>query len=639
MEGLPGIGKTTLLKLISFLWAKDILLKNIRFLFLVHLRDTAVGNIKSDSKVDEFLCQFYDTDETVQSCRTQLQDNGRSVVFLFDGYNEYPVHLQQNSYISDIIDGKKFCSSTIVISSRPYASTNLRNNVLFRVDILGFSEHGRMKFIEQTFKKTQENIDDTEKTQKIKDYLKQYPTINRLCFIPFYMRMLLFVCCKQDRLPSSSIDLYTTFINSTINEHLSRLNQEPQQCDQYLNGLTEPCNTIIKQLSTFSFQKLAKDQQQVFSHDAIKKFCPQVDEFRNCLGLVQEIEYLGEVNNKICAYNFTHLSIQEYLAACYVSNLPKHKQSAVFLDHFWVGNLHNVFNFYIAMTKGQQSTFKLFLRNINSPSSINTEFLIRLYQCFHEANDTAMLSLIEDIFDKVLRLTGTESPIMEEVITMLTCFRSDKKHWEQLWFENCHILDGDIEQLQLKLMPSEITITQFRLVNSHLTSLSDNYLSDIICTCKVESLHIEHNGQKKAVGETEQFITNILPPSTVIQELSIQDNNYSSIRWAECLFNLLKDNKSLKWLSLQQSNITDKVVSDYIIPALKENNTLEELNISKNPITELSSIVQNVMQCNGKLKKLRLPQCSDDVRREIKDIVDEIGKPKKRDVKLDVKFQ
>ena len=135
--GLPGIDKTTLLKQIAYLWAKGQLLNRSRFLFLLHHRDPSVHEITTLKKL---LHLFYDTDVSVRSCLTQLQDNEKSVVFLLDDYDEYPVELRQNSFISDIIDRKKFCSSAIVISSRPHASTNLRSNVLFQVEILSFSE-------------------------------------------------------------------------------------------------------------------------------------------------------------------------------------------------------------------------------------------------------------------------------------------------------------------------------------------------------------------------------------------------------------------------------------------------------------------------------------------------------------------
>ena len=46
IEGAPGMGKTILCKEISYQWAKQCLLKDTELLFLIHLRDLAITNIK-----------------------------------------------------------------------------------------------------------------------------------------------------------------------------------------------------------------------------------------------------------------------------------------------------------------------------------------------------------------------------------------------------------------------------------------------------------------------------------------------------------------------------------------------------------------------------------------------------------------
>ena len=157
--------------------------------------------------------------------------------------------------------------------------------------------------------------------------------------------------------------------------------------------------------------------------------------------------------------------------------------------YFWAGNLHNIFNFYIVMTKGQQSAFKWFLCNGNSlqGSLINAEFLddtwksLCLYQCFYEAEDEEMLSKIEQTF-----LNKALEPAIKDVTTVLTC--SNITQWGIVWFKDCYISDRDIKLLHQSLQSSGITIDQLLLENSHVTSLSDNKLGEIIHTCKVKAL-------------------------------------------------------------------------------------------------------------------------------------------------------
>ena len=636
VEGLPGIGKTTLLKQISFLWANNVLFENRLFLFLLHLRDPDVQNIKT---LNDFLshCIYY-TDESIRSlesydsfissiinrCCTQLlQDNGRSAVIVLDGYDEYPVELRRKSFISSIIDREVLCCSAIVISSRPHASTNLRSNVLFQVEILGFSEDDRMHFIEQTL------TGKTQKIEELKIYLGKHPTISSFCYIPFNMTILLYLYKHHNYLPSSSSELCEIFINETIDEHLAREKRKLQSRHQDLSQLPQR-DSIIKQLSRFAFEKLVQDQL-VFSHAEIEQAYPEIDKFPNYFGLLQAVECAGRFRNeKKCAYNFIHLSVQEHFAAKYINDLQEDDDQiySILKRYFWDGNLHNMFNFYIAMTKGQQSAFKRFLCNGNSVQGnpINAEFLedtrksLRLYRCFHEAKDKVMLSKIEQRFsDKVLGLDDTASPAIEDVTTVLTC--SKVKFWEIVWFKNCYISDSDIKLLHHSLKSSGITIDRLFLTNSHVTSLSDNRLSEIILTCKVKALRIKENRQNEAVGETEQFITSILSPPSEIQELSIQNNKYSSDKWIEHLFKVLKMNTSLEWLWVPNNNITDPAVNRFIIPALCANKTLKRLSIHDNPITEKASlnIVEAVIQDSTKLEKLQLPKCSGDMEKCIVD--------------------
>jgi len=81
---------------------------------------------------------FYKKDKEAES--HLLQDGGKSVTILLDGYDELPAELRQNSFIARLLQRKELPASAIVVSSRPHASTRLRSNVACQVEILGFSE-------------------------------------------------------------------------------------------------------------------------------------------------------------------------------------------------------------------------------------------------------------------------------------------------------------------------------------------------------------------------------------------------------------------------------------------------------------------------------------------------------------------
>ena len=115
IEGSPGIGKSVLLKQISYLWGTNNLLTNSDFLFLLQLRDPAVQQMKSIECLVRHFCKY---EKEVMSCITHFsQDDGKSVTILLDGYDELPADLQQNGFIAHLLQHKELPASAVVVSS------------------------------------------------------------------------------------------------------------------------------------------------------------------------------------------------------------------------------------------------------------------------------------------------------------------------------------------------------------------------------------------------------------------------------------------------------------------------------------------------------------------------------------------
>ena len=80
--------------------------------------------------------------EMSQMVASQLQSSGGSnALFIFDGWDEFPSHLQYNSLVSTIIRQPWELSlhqSTVLITSRPVSSGNLLHIADRRVEILRF---------------------------------------------------------------------------------------------------------------------------------------------------------------------------------------------------------------------------------------------------------------------------------------------------------------------------------------------------------------------------------------------------------------------------------------------------------------------------------------------------------------------
>ena len=640
IEGAPGIGKSILMKHISYCWAEGEVMKKIQLVLLVCLRDPGVQKMASLQDLIQSFCERNnDPAKIIQCVESVSQDNGRTVGILLDGYDELPEGLRESSLIADIINRKVLPECGLIVSSRPHASQHLHNKATLKVDILGFTETEREHFIQQSLK-TQPH-----KIPQLTNYLHQHTTINSLCFTPFHLLVLLFLFKKGYPLPNNSTELYKLFISLTICRHLAKYGNTVTQPITDLNNLPDPCGKIMQQLSKLSLQAL-NNNQLIITLEQIKSVCPQLEAIPgaiNGFGLLQVVEHI-DIFNATKTFNFIHFSVQEYLAAHYVANLPLDEERSILEEYFWSDIHYNMFNHYVTLTKGQRPSFKLFLRSGNEAITIDDKFLedklqrLRFYRIFYEAGDISTCKTIEEKFtDKIISLPGTTlSPNnLEDLTTLLTC--SSCRNWKKLDLYSCHVQDYGLRLLHRSLHHSNITIDDLRLGINDLSSSSGSSLSDIVITCKVKVLNISSN---KAVGETPHFFTTLLThPSCVIEGLYMHNNNYSTTRWAMELFSSLRENKTVKELRIDGNNISDDVCG-VICDVLHVNNTLRGLDMWRNPITgQASQLILDALKNNNTLKQLRLPSYPEDIKKEITSLQQVVNEKRRRrgsDVKLEI---
>ena len=639
VEGSPGVGKSVLLKHIAYLWAQGELLTNTDFLFLLHLRDPSVQQMHS---LDSLVHHFYHYDKQASLVTSRVaQDGGKSVTILLDGYDELSEHLRQNSFIADLLQRKVLPACSIVVSSRPHASTHLRDNTSCQVEILGFSETDQQHFIEHSLK------DQPHKLSELKQYLKHHSTISNLCFIPFNMTILLFLYKdKEERpLPTNSTGLYNLFICLTICRHLRvkckvTLDEEVED----LNKFPQPYSNIINQLSTFAFKALGNNQL-VFTLAEIKKECPDIDKAINGFGLLQVVEYAGRMSKSL-SFNFIHLSIQEFLAAHHVTTLPPSKELSILQKNFWNNPVYfNMFDIYVALTNAQRPSFKQFLQpslmekfiklftgSEEGPVGISKQLLddkikcFRMYVCFQEAGNVRMCKSIEDAthFSKQqINLSDTRlSPNDLECLKIfLTC--SSHNEWKMLNLWGCYIQDHGLQILQHGLRSSDVTITELVLTNNHLTAVTSSAISDLTISCRVKILEIGFN---KTVGEDDRLYRIITDDSSMVEELWIFAVNLSS-SGAIKLFTALSEAKKLRELLIHYNDITDEAC-DVIIIAMKKNTSLVKLCMENNPISgECAQLIVQALQYNNTLQQLYLNDgYPDDVKEKIRSLKEEVNK-------------
>ena len=640
IEGAPGIGKSMLLKEIAYRWGKKQLLQNFELVLLVCLRDTSLQQIKSVGNLLQLFC-IGDENPTqiVTACAQYLLANGgKALTLLLDGYDEYPEHLRKNSLITKILKRQVLPLCGLVVSSRPHASHHLREEATIRVDILGFTETEREHYIKQALP------DQPDKVKELTQYLHQHPSVDSICFSPFNMVILLYLYKLGIPLPKNSVELYRHFICSTINRHLSKFGKH-NITD--LTDLPDPYNRIIQQLSKLSLEAL-NNNQLVFTLEEITVACPDIAAIPgaiNGFGLLQAVQHFG-LYTKTMTLNFIHFTIQEFLAAHYISHFPPNEELKVIEENFWNNIYFNMFSIYISLTKGQRSAFKQFLSGGNEVITIADKFLkdqlkcLQLYRCFNEAGNHTLCNTIEqaNIFhDREISLAGTPLTGSDMECISLFLTSSFNKEWEELILWGCHIQDKGLNILYRGLLHcSDVTINTLELGNNTLTTQSSSLISELTVKCKVKELRI---GANQTIGEDQQLYSMLTNPSSVLEALSMWGTQLSS-RAATDLFTAVKDNNKLKRLDIDRNAITDDAC-DAITTALKSNSCLVELGIHGNPLS--SEAILNIYQClkvNDTLQLLGLPECPEDIQENIRSLrkVNKNRKSRGCQVKLKIQF-
>ena len=448
IEGAPGIGKTVLAKETAFQWAEKKLLRSKKILLLLFLRECSFKNIKKPIN----LVQHVVKRDKIAASLTEhlLKTEGEDLAIVIDGYDEISAEYRKSSVIVDIIYRRIFAKCCLVITSRPTASAGLHSIVNCRVEIVGFTEEDRLDYIQTALK------GDNSKVEALTHYLQSNPTINALCYIPLNMTILL--CLVEDgidKLPKTQTDMYRKFIEMTILHFIEKIDSEASRVVTSITELPHPYNEIFEELTKLAYKALDIDKI-VFTLDDIKTVCPNIAKISSNwdgLGLLKAVKYSNAESCNV-TFHFLHFSIQEYMAAWYISTLSNNEQIKLLQNTFWELHYYNTWIMYVGITHGNSFALKHFLSGnwfqlttkIFKPSSISNKFLknkircLHLFQCFVESNNEDMITPVSHFLQGNQIDLSNQTLLPSDVDTLgFFLIRSVNKIWKILNLSGCNI--------------------------------------------------------------------------------------------------------------------------------------------------------------------------------------------------------
>ena len=523
IEGAPGIGKTVLVKEIAYCWTNDELLQTADLVILIYLRDPRLQSVEST----EQLFQLYTSSNIASDVSDYLHSgNENKVAFLIDGFDEYPTKLQKRSFILDVIVGKIFPDSVVVVTSRPTATAFLHDRVDRRIEILGFEKEEREKYILHSLG------DSPEKKIKLDKYLNQQPTINAFCYVPLHLAVLLYLFC----LPETLTEMNQSFIIHTIYRHLRKHGTPSLGVIKELSNLPQPIYNIVCSLSNLAFKSL-QENKLVFTLDEIRHVYPDINNTPgaiNGFGLLQTVQHFSEEDVGVTAsFNFLLYTMQEFLAAFHVTTLSDQQQSSLMEETFWSEHFNFMWMMYVGIAGTKSNVFSYFISKGNTYKNNGGLKLVdkimrdkrkrlHVFQCYTEAKNNAEVPKVIATMFKDGNVVINNITLLPNHVSSLVSFLSHSKiKLKNLKMRRCHL--GDIGMCILKQFISDNSELMSTLNGIDLTENDSSpwsVYSAIIESCTCDCLTISGD---YGMEDYSKYIEDSFQINTTLHSLTLCD--------------------------------------------------------------------------------------------------------------------
>ena len=359
IDGAPGVGKSTLCKRIAKDWAYGTVeeLKKFKLVMLVPLR-----RFPRAVNVDEILFKKIGHEETCRSAiDIVIRDLGEGILLMLDGFDELSPELRNDSesLFLELITGRRLPNCTLFVTSRPYASQDLKSLETFsrHVEILGFSEDQIKDCIKSAFP---EESDNSKADDLIRDLASRDDLLS-LCYVPMNCAIVIAVYRGEElSLPNTVTELYNMYLTRALERYTRKTNLKISRKIR-LENLPGDLDKKLNALAGIAY-KLLKNDNFIFSQEDLEASGVAGMELEK-MGLVTSFtieDGYGETEN----FQFLHLTIQEFLAAWHASQLSPEEQAGI-ICNFSNSRLKLMRYFLAGITK---------LKILNVPEAFNQSF-------------------------------------------------------------------------------------------------------------------------------------------------------------------------------------------------------------------------------------------------------------------------
>ena len=393
IEGAPGSGKTTITWHICKQWGMGEMFNDLfDVVVLVQLRDPDVHS--AQSLVELLPRSLSDPGMVSLAADALLKAEGEKSLVIYDGLDELPRESKCYEWLLKLLDkpySVGLAKSSVIITSRPSASVNLHTKVSSRIEIQGFAESKRIEY----FKESCGDVD------ALMDQLSSKPYLLSVCYLPLNCAIVAHLFRSDHNLPSTNGGFFFSLICNCILRYIEK--EMPECIVGQLSSFDELPSQLVSPFSSIcnlALDGIIKDKILFSSKDLITSDLAT----EKPLGLLQVVQSLVSCGTSLTC-NFPHLSVQEYLAAYCISQIPSESKRCNTMKAITNKDRFSaVFIFFVSITKLKTecdvSLFRMFLPLFKEYENSIESFAAVL----HEAQSEALCQYTSGVFEHQMDL-------------------------------------------------------------------------------------------------------------------------------------------------------------------------------------------------------------------------------------------
>ena len=634
IEGAPGVGKTTFAWDQCRQWAEGKLLQAYSIVLLLPLRDNNIRQITSLPS----LFRHSQRQVREEVSRRVAESEGKGCLIWLEAWDELENDLRSHSLFTELIRGIQLPAATIYITSRPWATRGLLEQMGDRI-----SQHTELlalakEEVENEIRGIIHAIHSTTESESgfdFKTYIESNPVIRAAMYTPVSAAIVEQVFKSAPHNPPTTVTgLYSAYVLMRLKQYLT---EHPKYSDmkmkaRTLSDLPEKVLADFQRLCGLAYKGVSQ-QMIVFS---------SLPEGVSTLGLLQSVPQVYEEGEDRVSYNFLHYTVQEYLAALHLSHLQPQEQMTI-IENKCLRFVKAEFGKDCYEATQFKTTFQ-FLTGITKLADYPVEFLSNLlskdeatmYSWLYESQNLPLLTSVLGSAERYLSLSY--SATTTDYFVAGYCLAHSNCTWSVYFWsvddvameflsKGCnHQLPetGISSQLVSIISSGSITAEGVRhfltIPNSLLQHIQYLFLHDKFDrrACDVlaegvqrmpclETLNLWDNS-RIGCGGAVQLVSSL--HSSKLRELDMSGTGISDPDF-ECLASYIHSTTSLQRLSIRRNDISVESI-DSLCKALSANSSMRRLDMSYCHLTTshcvcLGQLLRHPIHC--KIEVLDLTRC------------------------------